>query len=121
MLIPRRVESTNKPSTFEDLGNGNWYYNYDIQLKEDSFEGEPVTKYDYIQVKMAGKPTYKKCVELIIGEFITQSQEFDLINTYNRVSLSLTEEDNDMEGELKKYTEYLNKVQEIKKNIKKDF
>lgn len=128
MLEPRRIESNVAPKAFEDLGNGNWYYNYDIQSREVTVpsmaEGEEdtqETRYSYIQVKMAGKPTYKRCVELIIGEFITQSQEFDLINTYNRAALNLLSEDSNVEKEVGKYIEYLNKVQEIKDNVRKDF
>lgn len=128
MLVPRRIESYVAPKAFNDLGNGNWYYNYDIQSREvtvpsrtEDGKDTQETIYSYIQVKMAGKPTYKRCVELIIGKFITQSQEFDLINTYNRATLNLLSEDDNADEEVRKYKEYLDKVKEIKKNIKKDF
>lgn len=128
MLNPRRIISNVAPEVFENLGNGNWYYNYDIQSQEvivpsmtKDVEDTQETRYNYIQVKMAEKPTYKKCVELIIGKHITQNQEFDLINTYNRAALNLLSEDSGVEEEVNKYVEYLNKVQEIKDNVMKDF
>ena len=124
MLEPRRIESTIAPLKFEDLGNGNWYYNYDIQskivevLKMDG-SGETVneTRWNYIQIKLGSKPEYKKCVEALIRKYITQSQEFDLINSTNRILLS---------GETDKvappeYIEYLNLLDEIKTKVKADF
>lgn len=124
MQEPTRIESNVKPKVFENLGNGNWYYNYDIRLNKveiPSMENpdSEVTeiRYNYIQVKMRGKPDYKRCVEYIIRAFITQSQEFDLINSYNRAVLQPWENTPEKE----KYTEYLSKIQEIKNKIKLDF
>lgn len=125
MLEPKRIESNVAPKVFDDLGNGNWYYNYDIQSEEvkvSDIEGnESVeTRYNYIQIKMTGKPDYKRCVEYIIREHITQSQEFDLINSYNRAILNLLSED-EVEQVSTKYLNYLQKVSEIKSKIKEDF
>ena len=127
MLEPKRIESTVVPQKFVNLGNGNWYYNYDIQSRTVEVpsmeEGKPsVTevRYNYIQVKMAGKPDYKRCVELIIREHITQSQEFDLINSFSMASYNLLSEV-DAQEEANKYLDYLNKLKEIKSKIKADF
>ena len=123
MLEPRRISSIVIPSTIEDLGNGNWYYNYDIQSKEvektSTTEDSPTleTMYDYIQIKLSEKPTYKECVEAIIREFITQSQEFDLINSANKAILAGETSNSD----IVKYQEYLAKVEEIKSKVKEDF
>ena len=80
MLEPRRIESNITPHKFEDLGNGNWYYNYDIQSKvvevpKMNGSGELVneTRWNYIQIKLSSKPEYKKCVEALIRKYITQS------------------------------------------------
>ena len=123
MLEPRRIYSNVVPSTIENLGNGNWYYNYDIQsekveltLQEDeTIPGEEI-RYNYIQIKLSEKPEYKKCVELIIREFITQTQEFDLINSANKAIL-LEDKSSD---DIAKYREYLDKVEEIKEKIAND-
>lgn len=122
MLEPVRIESNIKPEKFEDLGNGNWYYNYDIQSKVVNVnymnEEKEETRYNYIQIKMQGKPDYKRCVERVIREFITQSQEFDLINSYNKAMFNLSK---DVDKASIDYMEYLQKIQEIKDNIKEDF
>lgn len=127
MLEPRRIESNVAPKVFENLRNGNWYYNYNIKsekvtvapMGENDTEREE-TRYSYIQVKMTGRPDYKRCVETIIREYITQSQEFDLINSYNKVKLSLLPKE-EVDKVTAEYTEYLKKLDEIKTIVKKDF
>lgn len=123
MLEPRRITSNIIPTTTENLGNGNWYYNYDIKSEKVKLplqEGETTPKeeirYNYIQIKLSRKPEYKKCVELLIREFITQTQEFDLINSANRAILSGVKSSED----ITKYREYLDKVEEIKEKVTKD-
>lgn len=123
MLEPKRIDSNVVPSVIENLGNGNWYYNYDIKSEKVKLplqEGETVPqeeiRYNYIQIKLSEKPEYKKCVELLIREFITQTQEFDLINSANKAILSGAKSSEDVT----KYREYLDKVEEIKEQVEKD-
>lgn len=121
MLEPRRISSFDMPTTTINLGNGNWYYNYDIKAEniETSSQEEadmPKEQYSYIQIKLSEKPTYKKCVELLIREYVTQSQEFGLINSANKDILAgITESDN-----ITAYKEYLNLVAEIKEKVAND-
>lgn len=124
MLEPKRIYSNIIPTTIENLGNGNWYYNYDIKSEKVELplqEGETVPKeeirYNYIQIKLSEKPEYKKCVELLIREFITQTQEFDLINSTNKDILSGVKSSKN----ITKYKDYLDKVEEIKTKVKNDF
>lgn len=121
MFSAHKITSTIKPSTFEDLNNGIWYYNYGITsevVKQPSISNpevmEDVTIFSYIQVRIAGKPTYKECVKSIIREYIDVNEEFDLVNSYNKSQINNTEVDSE-------YTEYLTLVAEIKANVKKDF
>lgn len=123
MLEPKRIDSNVVPSIIENLGNGNWYYNYDIKsekvklpLQEDETVPSEEIRYNYIQIKLSEKPEYKRCVELLIREFITQTQEFDLINSANKAILSGTKSSED----ITKYREYLDKVEEIKEKVAKD-
>lgn len=121
MFSVHKITSTIKPNTFEDLNNGVWYYNYGITSEvvkqpnmSDPTKMDDVTIYSYIQVRIAGKPTYKECVKSIIREYIDVNEEFDLVNSYNKSQMTNTEVDSE-------YTEYLNLVAEIKANVKKDF
>ena len=66
MLEPKRIYSNIIPNTIENLGNGNWNYNYDIKSEKVELplqEGETVPKeiirYNYIQIKLSEKPEYK--------------------------------------------------------------
>lgn len=124
MLEPKRVESNVTPQKFVDLGNGNWYYNYDIKSEVvevprmgENEETMTETRWNYIQIKLSSKPEYKKCVETLIREYITQSQEFDLINTANRVLFNVGTE----KMIPSEYLEYLDLVDEIKAKVKADF
>lgn len=124
MLEPIRVETNVCPDKFVNLGTGRWYYNYDIQsftrqsnhLQDDSQE----TIYSFIQVISNCKPDYKTCVQLVIRAYITQDQEFDLINSYNRTLLGLIPEE-DRDVQISKYQQYLELVNQIKFNVKADF
>ena len=47
MLEPKRVTSNITPAIIENIGNGNWYYNYDIKsekIKLPLQENETVPK-----------------------------------------------------------------------------
>ena len=123
MLEPKRIDSNIAPAITENLGNGNWYYNYDIKSEKVELplqEGETVPKeeirYNYIQIKLSEKPKYKKCVELLIRKFVTQTQEFDLINSANKDILSGVK----YSENITKYKDYLNKIEEIKEKVTKD-
>lgn len=124
MLEPKRIESNVTPQKFVDLGNGNWYYNYDIKSEVvevprmgDEKETTTETRWNYIQIRLSSKPEYKKCVETLIRKYITQSQEFDLVNSTNRVLLNMGTE----RVIPAKYLEYLDLVDEIKAKVKADF
>ena len=106
MFTASKIESTIKPSTFESLNNGVWYYNYDIVSKTvetTSIEGETVeeTKYYYVQVRISGEPTLSKCYEAILKAYKDEN------NTSLYDSL-LTEGTNDQ-------------IEDINYNVKVDF
>lgn len=116
-----RTQSIIKPEKLESLNNNVWYYNYDIKSEEVEFkeaeDEEPVTKtvYNYIQVRINGKPNYNKCALAIIRAYIDANKEFDLMNSFNAYQLGIT----DSAGE--DYEEYLQLVKQIKAKVGKDF
>lgn len=112
------VNSNIKPSAIEQLGNNTYYYNYNITSEQKVNEnGEYETVYNFIQVHLTGIPDYKDCVKNIIREYVSQEEEFDLINSYNKIQITGEENSEDV----KKYTDYINLLNEIKTNVKKDF
>ena len=112
------VSSNIKPSAIEQLGNNTYYYNYNITSEQKINEnGEQETVYNFIQVHLTGIPDYKDCVKNIIREYVSQTEEFDLINSYNKIQITGEKDSEDM----KKYTDYISLLDKIKTNVKRDF
>ena len=110
------------PQTIQKLGNSTYYYNYDIkEVEAEVTDQEGDTKlelqYNFIQVLLSGQPNYKDCVKAIIRSFLTIDEEFDLINSYNSLSLQQSEDASITED----YQNYLNLLAEIKTKVKQDF
>lgn len=127
MLKIKRVDSKTNPPKFINLGNGNWYYNHDIQSEvvttaseEDSDVVTEDNIFSYIPVKITGRPDYKRCVEAVIRACLTQSMEFDLINSYNRVLLGQISGE-EAEKARNDYTQYLEILAGIKSKVRADF
>lgn len=123
MLEPRRVSMNAQPEKIQQLGNGTYYYNYDIQSKQvqvNDIETEELheeTRWDYIQVHLRGVPDYKKCIEAIIRAYITLEEELAIINKYSSCQLGVIQDSSATSG----YYEYVSLVATIKANVKKDF
>lgn len=123
MLEPKRVEMNVQPNSIEKLGNGTYYYNYDITSKEVDVtdpETEGVTqetRWTYIQVHLHGQPDHKECIKAIIRQYVDQDEEFDLINSSNSIVLGLSDNQTDRQ----KYLDYLTLVREIKTKVRADF
>ena len=121
MLEPKRVEMNVQPNSIEKLGNGTYYYNYDITSKEvdvtDPEEVTQETRWTYIQVHLHGQPDHKECIKAIIRQYVDQDEEFDLINSSNSIVLGLS--DNQIDRQ--KYLDYLTLVGKIKTKVRADF
>jgi hypothetical protein len=112
MNSPRRLYVSEKPEVFQDLKDGWWYYNFDIK-EEDGWEDEDGNlrdKYSFILIQVNYKPTYKTMVEKAIRLYLTDSEEFDLINSKD-----------ESESDAKKYNDWLELRKSIKDKIKQDF
>lgn len=123
MLEPKRVEMNVQPNSIEKLGNGTYYYNYDITSKEvdvtdpETEEVTQETRWTYIQVHLHGQPDHKECIRAIIRQYVDQDEEFDLINSSNSIVLGLSDNQTDRQ----KYLDYLILVGEIKTKVRADF
>lgn len=115
--MAKRLTSIEKPSSIEYLGDGTYYYNYDIVAFEVEKKEEIQVKYSYVQVHLRGQANYVDCVKAIIREFVSETEEFDLVNSYNKYSLGISNDVEDREN----YIEYLSLLEEIKNKIQLDF
>ena len=112
------VSSNIRPNAIEFLGNNTYYYNYNITSEQKiNQDGEEETIYNFIQVQLTGVPNYKDCIKNIIREYVSQTEEFDLINSYNKIQITGEKNSEDM----KKYTDYISLLDKIKTNVKRDF
>ena len=119
MLDAKRITQNIKPEKIVNLGNNYYYYNYDIQsnvvMVHYDDEDREETQYNFVQVKLYGKPDYKRYVKEVIRAYVDANSEFDLMNSFNAYQLGIAdsvEED---------YEEYLQLLKQIKVNVGKDF
>ena len=123
MLEPKRISMNVQPDKIQFLGNGTYYYNYDITSKEvdvtdpETEEVTQETRWTYIQVHLHGQPDHKECIRAIIRQYVDQDEEFDLINSSNSIVLGLSDNQTDRQ----KYLDYLTLVGEIKTKVRADF
>lgn len=112
------IKAFEKPESIQYLGDGSYYYNYMIDEQPVTDEnGEEKTQYEFICVHLRGKAVYEDCVKAVIRNYITESEEFDLINSYNKYALGLSTKESSKD----KYVEYLKLLMTIKENVHKDF
>ena len=114
----RRINYRTRPKTFEQLGDGSYYYNYDIQevLIPDTMQEEAHVEWTCLQVMLWGPISYTECVKAIIHLFIGTDDELKLVNNYNCYVLGIGDD-----SAKEQYLEYLDLRAEIKANVRKDF
>ena len=101
----------------EKLGNGTYYYRFDIQSEYSEYSEDSELQYNFIQVLLSGQPNYNNCVQAIVRSYLTIDEEFDLINSYNSYVQNLTDNSNVVD----EYKDYLNLLTQIKTKVKEDF
>lgn len=113
-----KSNSLTRPPVFEALGNGAYYYNYNIVENQITDEnGEVQTSFDYDQVKVWGTPTKKEVIKAVIADRWDITQEIDLANDNKRFELGLSD-DVALQGN---YVQYLNEIDAIKQMVESDF
>lgn len=121
MLEPKRIETDIQPQIIEKLGNGTYYYNYDIKSKniivDNQEEQVEKTIWTYIQVHLNGVPNHDDCIRGVIKQFVSIDDELALINKYSAYQLGISTDD----SICIKYQDYIETLTNIRKNVKKDF
>ena len=113
-----------RPPIIQDLGNGSYYYNYNIHevtvpvepTKDEAEDTEEKTVFEYEAVLVWGIPNYEKCVKAVLRDRRDETEEFSLINKYNAFKLGLSTDPAD-ETE---YKEYLAEVLSVKAMVRAD-
>ena len=113
------VFDVNKPNQIQILSNNSYYYNHNIKPTKGSVfekvENKEIIKegWSFTPIYIIGKPSYKDCVRHIIREYLSQDEEFDLINSYNRNLIN-----GNKLRESSEYSNYLNLLDIIKQEVK---
>lgn len=108
MNNPSLTYSNDEYPIYEQLSSGQYIYYFDRNETIQLFEDQEKTVYTSIAIYFNSKPTYKEAVKKVIRLYLSESEEFDLINSAYL-------------GDDEEYKEWLNKLQEIKGKIKEDF
>lgn len=106
-----KVNSDTKPAAIEAVGNGQYYYHYNIVEQQN----EERTGYDFERV-IINEKSAKAAIEAVIKKMYSLSQEIDLRNDYERYKLGIGTQDMS-----DKYIAYLNQITEIKRMVYSDF
>ena len=115
-----KSNSIDRPPVIQNLGNGAFHYNYAVEAKTFSdAEGNEHTCYDYLRVKLWGRPTRAAIVKAVIRNEIDESAEFDLVNSYNAVQEGLLDGD-EAAAAVEAYKAYILRLRQIKAFVKAD-
>lgn len=109
-MNPELKISEYQPHKFIKIWDGTYRYNYKRQQLDTN-------KWQCLEVALQDKPNYANCVQAVIRKYISLDNEFDLINSYNRYKLGLSNDS----STITEYEEYLKLVDQIKVNVKADF
>lgn len=113
-----KSNSNVRPLTFEKVGNGSWWYRYNIQEREveDPETKEKSVVYDYDEVQVWEKPNDNNLKAAVIADKYTLSEEINLANNYRRFELGMTTDEAKKTG----YINYLKDVDALKAMVEKD-
>ena len=121
MLNPEKIKQEEKPDIIQQLGDGTYYYNYNIQpvkltklIKDKETE---IDGWEYIQAYIFGNPESKACIKALIRKYVSQEEEFDLINSYNNAIIN----NNLKSADIIKYKDYLKLINNIKEEVNSYF
>lgn len=110
--------SNDRPAVFQDLGDGSFYYNFNIQeIDRTEEDGSTQKTFECETVHIWGEPTKDKCTRAVIRDRRDETEEFNLINRYNAYKLGLSTNQADENN----YLDYLAEIAELKNMVDRDF
>ena len=98
-----RSSSNDKPPILQDLGDGSWYYNYDIKEVEGD---EDRTYYEYETIHFMGNPSYELIVSTLIRCRYSIDEELSILRQ--------------RDSKIERFTEYNLFCEDVKKMVKQD-
>ena len=121
MYTAYRINLENKPKVFDSLGDGAWYYNFDIKEYQGTsydhmdIESAPieVTKYEVLQVMIYGTPTVTNCIEAVLKAYKDENEQ----SLYDAIMLgdNTSEQINDIIEDVKADFKLVSKLSDLDK------
>lgn len=121
MYTAYRISLENKPKVFDSLGDGAWYYNFDIKEYQGTSynhmdtESTPieVTKYEVLQVMIYGTPTVTNCIEAVLKAYKDENEQ----SLYDAIMLgdNTSDQINDIIEEVKADFNLVPKISQLDK------
>lgn len=115
--------STEKPSIFEAVGNGNYLYHYDIQecdSTEPASDGQSKKMWRYEEETICPPLTSNRITEAVITGRFPSNYELKVINDFNGIALNLCSDEEEATAKAQRYQEYLSERARIKAIIDAD-
>lgn len=113
----------NKPSILEAVGNGSYYYRFNIQeIESDTENNESSTKWSCDEVIVWAPISANKITETVISDMWNANYEQKAINEYNAAQLGIYGEitGEEAQARINAYKQFLKTRSELKKQIVED-
>lgn len=108
-----------KPAVIEAVGNGGWYYRWDIKEVTIDIEEQPRTQWQCEQVIVYAPLTSNKIVQAVIAEVWGLDIENKMLNEYNGAQLGIYDEATAAE-KVAKYKQFLAERNALKAQVDAD-
>lgn len=95
----------------DNYGQG-WFYAYDRQQTGGI--------HSYVEVRFDHEPTAAECIGRIIRMHVTDNEEFDIINSYNKAQMGMLD-GAEKTSAVNSYKDYLELLDTIKSRVRSDF
>lgn len=112
----RRAFYDAKPKALEAVGNGDYFFRWDIREEEIRTEETDKTQYSCEEVIVHGHPDYEKCVEAIIRSEYTSGKEVSLVNQYNSYHHGITDNPECI-AEYRKFLSFVKMAESISRSM----
>nr|DAN62642.1 MAG TPA: hypothetical protein [Caudoviricetes sp.] len=112
-----RSISNDRPKVFEKVGNGSWYYNFNItKVTVEDQEGGTREEYHFDRVQVWNTSNENSLKKAVISDRYTESEEINLQNNFQRYALGLSKDEKFKSD----YIEYLTEIDTLKNMVDAD-
>ena len=108
-----------KPAIIEAVGNGGWYYRWDIKEVTIDIKERPRTQWQCEQVIVYAPLTSNKIVQAVIAEVWGLDIENKMLNEFNGAQLGIYDEATSAE-KIAKYKQFLAERNALKAQVDSD-